>query len=150
MCCQRSAARREPCDHSRSTVWWHLFVFSFIIFLFSFLFPSVVVSILSNNPDTGESSMRTVAVLRRGSSFGEIAILHHGRRTATVSSQGPVHLLAITREDFFDIFMRGQAPGQEPEHVKFLRWEGGGGGRERERMGYRSFFRTENIKEFII
>eukprot|EP00057_Strongylocentrotus_purpuratus_P009733 XP_011664207.1 PREDICTED: uncharacterized protein LOC100893884 [Strongylocentrotus purpuratus] len=82
---------------------------------------SVVVSILSNNPDTGESSMRTVAVLRRGSSFGEIAILHHGRRTATVSSQGPVHLLAITREDFFDIFMRGQAPGQEPEHVKFLR-----------------------------
>ncbi|XP_041462318.1 uncharacterized protein LOC121413512 isoform X1 [Lytechinus variegatus] len=82
---------------------------------------SVVVTILSNNPDTGESSLRTVAVLRRGSSFGEIAILHHGRRTATVSSQGPVHLLAITREDFFDIFMRGQEPGQEPEHVKFLR-----------------------------
>ncbi|XP_071495135.1 uncharacterized protein [Diadema antillarum] len=82
---------------------------------------SVVVTILTTNADTGETTVRTAAVLRRGSSFGEIAILHHGRRTATVSSQGPVDLLAITREDFFDIFMRGQAPGQEPEHISFLR-----------------------------
>ncbi|XP_038055384.1 uncharacterized protein LOC119727545 isoform X2 [Patiria miniata] len=82
---------------------------------------SVVVTIMETKADTGEPHIRTAAVLRKGSSFGELALLHHSKRTATVSSQGEVQLLAIGREDFFDIFMRGQQPGEEPEHVKYLR-----------------------------
>ncbi|XP_071847453.1 uncharacterized protein [Apostichopus japonicus] len=82
---------------------------------------SVIVTILENSASTGESYLRTAAVLRKGSSFGELALLHHSRRTATVSSQGPVQLLAIGREDFFDIFMRGQGPGKEPQHIAFIR-----------------------------
>ena len=76
---------------------------------------------METKADTGEPQIRTAAVLRKGSSFGELALLHHSKRTATVSSQGDVQLLAIGREDFFDIFMRGQQPGEEPDHVKFLR-----------------------------
>ncbi|XP_071950951.1 cyclic nucleotide-binding domain-containing protein 2-like [Antedon mediterranea] len=82
---------------------------------------SVIVTILEQNHTTGEASLRTAAVLRKGSSFGELALLHHSKRTATVSSQGAVELLAIGRDDFFRIFMRGQKPGEEPEHIKFLR-----------------------------
>ncbi|XP_077983826.1 uncharacterized protein LOC144438603 isoform X2 [Glandiceps talaboti] len=82
---------------------------------------SAVVTIMETNQSTGETTMRTATVLRKGSSFGELALLHHSVRTATVSSQGPVQLLAIGREDFFDIFMRGQRPGEEPEHITFLR-----------------------------
>ncbi|XP_071787770.1 uncharacterized protein [Asterias amurensis] len=82
---------------------------------------SAVVTIMETKADTGEPQIRTAAVLRKGSSFGELALLHHSKRTATVSSQGDVQLLAIGREDFFDIFMRGQQPGEEPDHVKFLR-----------------------------
>ncbi|XP_006814718.1 uncharacterized protein LOC100377915 [Saccoglossus kowalevskii] len=82
---------------------------------------SAVVTIMETNPVTGEAKLRTATVLRKGSSFGELALLHHSVRTATVSSQGHVQLLAIGREDFFDIFMRGQRPGEEPEHITFLR-----------------------------
>ncbi len=69
----------------------------------------------------GDGQARTAAVLRKGSSFGEIALLHRSKRTATVSSQGHVQLLCVGREDFFDIFMRGQHPGEEPEHIQFVR-----------------------------
>ncbi|XP_070552930.1 cyclic nucleotide-binding domain-containing protein 2-like isoform X2 [Ptychodera flava] len=61
---------------------------------------SAVVTIMETNPNTGETKMRTATVLRKGSSFGELALLHHSVRTATVSSQGQVQLLAIGREDF--------------------------------------------------
>lgn len=59
--------------------------------------------------------------MRRGASFGELALLHRSKRTATVTSQGTVHVLAIEREDFFDIFMSGQNPGDLPEHIRFLK-----------------------------
>ena len=51
----------------------------------------------------------------------ELALLHHSRRTATVVSQDPVQLLAVGRDDFFDIFMSGQGPDGIPEHIKFAR-----------------------------
>ncbi|XP_033116114.1 cyclic nucleotide-binding domain-containing protein 2-like [Anneissia japonica] len=82
---------------------------------------SAVVTIMEQNHDTGEASLRTAAFLRKGSSFGELALLHRSQRTATVTSQEPVELLAIGRDDFFRIFMRGQEPGEEPEHIQFLR-----------------------------
>lgn len=51
----------------------------------------------------------------------ELALLHHSRRTATVTSQGTVQLLTIGRADFFDIFMSGQGPDDIPDHIKFIR-----------------------------
>ncbi|CAH1776908.1 unnamed protein product [Owenia fusiformis] len=80
-----------------------------------------VVSILEVNPKTKEPNMRTATVMRKGMSFGELALLHHSKRTATVVSQDFVQLLAVGRDDFFDIFMSGQGPGEIPEHVKFLK-----------------------------
>ena len=52
-------------------------------------------------------------------SLQELALLHHSRRTATVVSHGVVELLAIGRDDFFDIFMSGQGPDDIPDHVHF-------------------------------
>ena len=90
-----------------------------LIISVSTIFTTVVVTIMDSKSG---GQTRTAAVLRKGSSFGELALLHHSKRTATVSSQGPVQLLCIGREDFFDIFMRGQQPGQESEHIQYLRY----------------------------
>lgn len=70
---------------------------------------------------SGDGGARTAAVLRKGSSFGELALLHRSKRTANCSSQGIVQLLCVGRDDFLDIFMRGQNPGDEPEHIQYLR-----------------------------
>ena len=51
----------------------------------------------------------------------ELALLHHSKRTATVTSQDQVQLLSIGREDFFDIFMAGQGEDNMPDHVRFIR-----------------------------
>jgi CRP-like cAMP-binding protein len=51
----------------------------------------------------------------------ELALLHHSRRTATVTSQGTVQLLTIGRQDFFDIFMSGSGPDDIPDHIKYIR-----------------------------
>lgn len=56
----------------------------------------------------------------------ELALLHRSRRTATVVSQDAVQLLTIGRDDFFDIFMSGQGPGQIPDHVGFVRFGNNG------------------------
>ncbi|ESP00112.1 hypothetical protein LOTGIDRAFT_231021 [Lottia gigantea] len=79
-----------------------------------------VVTILVKDPKTGESVNRVATIMRKGMSFGELALLHHSRRTATVSSQDTVQMLTIGREDFFDIFMAGSGPGQIPDHIKFV------------------------------
>ncbi|KAK6172236.1 hypothetical protein SNE40_015942 [Patella caerulea] len=79
-----------------------------------------VVTILVRDPKTGESVNRVATIMRKGMSFGELALLHHSRRTATVSSQDTVQLLTVGRQDFFDIFMAGSAPGQIPDHIKFV------------------------------
>lgn len=50
----------------------------------------------------------------------ELALLHHSKRTATVTSQDTVQLLSIGREDFFDIFMSG-SEGDMPDHIRFVR-----------------------------
>ncbi|OWF55628.1 cyclic nucleotide-binding domain-containing protein 2-like isoform X2 [Mizuhopecten yessoensis] len=78
-----------------------------------------VVTLLLRNPKTGASFVKTATIMRRGMSFGELALLHHSRRTATVTSQGGCQLLTIGRQDFFDIFMSGQG-NQIPEHIRFV------------------------------
>jgi CRP-like cAMP-binding protein len=43
-----------------------------------------------------------VAVLGRGSGFGERALLRDAPRTATVRTRGPMNLFVLSREDFLD------------------------------------------------
>ncbi|XP_053398535.1 cyclic nucleotide-binding domain-containing protein 2-like [Mercenaria mercenaria] len=78
-----------------------------------------VVTILLKDPKTGASFVKTATVMKKGMSFGELALLHHSKRTATVTSQDTVQLLSIGREDFFDIFMSGEE-GDLPDHIKFI------------------------------
>ncbi|XP_059172479.1 cyclic nucleotide-binding domain-containing protein 2-like [Physella acuta] len=68
----------------------------------------------------GDTSAQTAAMMRKGTSFGELALLHHSRRTATVTSHDTVTLLSVGREDFFDIFMSRQGIGETPEHIRFI------------------------------
>lgn len=79
-----------------------------------------VVTLLLKDPKTGASFVKTATIMRKGMSFGELALLHHSRRTATVTSQGTVQLLTIGRADFFDIFMSGAGPDDIPDHIKFI------------------------------
>ncbi|XP_067661228.1 cyclic nucleotide-binding domain-containing protein 2-like [Haliotis asinina] len=79
-----------------------------------------VVTILIRDPKTGSSVVRTATIMRKGMSFGELALLHRSRRTATVTSQDTVQLLTIGREDFFEIFMAGSGPDDIPDHIKFV------------------------------
>ncbi|KAL4230484.1 hypothetical protein ACF0H5_010866 [Mactra antiquata] len=78
-----------------------------------------VVTILLKDPKTGASFVKTATVMKKGMSFGELALLHHSKRTATVTSQDTVQLLSIGRDDFFDIFMSG-AEGDMPDHIRFV------------------------------
>ncbi|GFN75392.1 CAMP-dependent protein kinase regulatory subunit [Plakobranchus ocellatus] len=68
----------------------------------------------------GDVTPKTAGMMRRGTSFGELALLHHSRRTATVTSHDTVQLLSVGREDFFDIFMSGHGSEEMPEHIKFI------------------------------
>ena len=46
--------------------------------------------------------------------------MHGARRSATVTCKTDVELLAVSREDFIDIFMHIEKD-REPEHIQFLR-----------------------------
>ena len=45
--------------------------------------------------------------------------MHGAMRSATVTCQNDVQLLAVGREDFINIFMHVEV-NKEPEHIKFL------------------------------
>ncbi|XP_022079599.1 cyclic nucleotide-binding domain-containing protein 2-like isoform X2 [Acanthaster planci] len=79
-----------------------------------------VVTISSRDTETSEPTVRRVAFLKRGNSFGELALMHHSTRQATVYCEGTVELLSIGREDFKDIFMH-RNEGMEPEFIRYLR-----------------------------
>nr|XP_006818445.1 PREDICTED: uncharacterized protein LOC102804482 [Saccoglossus kowalevskii] len=69
----------------------------------------------------GENS-RVVCFLKRGEAFGELAILNNSKRASTVISRDCVELLAISTEDFEDIFMcqGGVKNVNDPDHHEFL------------------------------
>eukprot|EP00112_Aurelia_sp_Birch-Aquarium-sp1_P006691 Seg1733.2 transcript_id=Seg1733.2/GoldUCD/mRNA.D3Y31 product="Cyclic nucleotide-binding domain-containing protein 2" protein_id=Seg1733.2/GoldUCD/D3Y31 len=82
---------------------------------------NAVVSLTTKDKVTGASKDTTVAVLGKGHSFGELALLHDTARTATVICQSEVALLAVSRQDFIDIFLRSNEDDEEQEHIRFLR-----------------------------
>ncbi|XP_078371606.1 uncharacterized protein LOC144655264 isoform X1 [Oculina patagonica] len=79
------------------------------------------VTVLSENDPTKDSPFTSLATLKRGSSFGETAILNNCRRTASVVSNDPIQLLVIEKEDYQRIFMGQTKTGEEPAHLKFCR-----------------------------
>ena len=46
-------------------------------------------------------------------------------RTATVESATAMELLVIGKEDFIRIFMKAEDPDDEPDHIKFLKYDNG-------------------------
>lgn len=79
------------------------------------------VTVVSENDPTLDTPFTSLATLKRGSSFGETAILNNCRRTATVVSNDPVQLLVVGKEDYKRIFMGQTKTGEEPAHLKFCR-----------------------------
>lgn len=58
----------------------------------------VSASILGKEEE-GESGRKTIAVIRRGQSFGEVALLDEGRRTAEArSAEAETHLICVPRD----------------------------------------------------
>jgi CRP-like cAMP-binding protein len=63
--------------------------------------------VLEGNLDVlGEDDKTTIASLKKGDPFGEIALLSNKPRTATVVARSAGSLLALDRDDFFE-FMKG-------------------------------------------
>eukprot|EP00795_Rhopilema_esculentum_P008978 gene8978-16619_t len=79
---------------------------------------SAVVKII----DRQQKIARTICFLKRGDSFGELAILHDTKRQSTVISRELIELLCISKEDFMDIFMAsgGVKNINDPDHAEFI------------------------------
>merc|ERR1719494_56545 len=69
-----------------------------------------------------ERFAKTVCYLKRGDSFGELAILHEATRQSTVISEETVELLCISKNSFIDIFMssKGKKNIHDPDFLRFI------------------------------
>ncbi|XP_078619243.1 uncharacterized protein LOC144886481 [Branchiostoma floridae x Branchiostoma japonicum] len=81
---------------------------------------SVFVNAEDTNQATGEVFMRTEAVLGRGDSFGEIALLRGCPRTASVTVREPCELLIVDDKIFAEVCPK-IFDAELDERVKFLR-----------------------------
>lgn len=82
---------------------------------------SAIVKKLLMDEATGQPQLAVVGRLTSGQCFGEIALLHHSMRTASVESLTKMQLLVIDRDDFANIFMMEGQDGGEAEHISHLR-----------------------------
>ncbi|XP_069495637.1 uncharacterized protein [Ambystoma mexicanum] len=80
---------------------------------------TTVVTKVSVNKQTGELFPKTVAFLKKGKYFGDVAILTSTKRNATVVCHDNVSLLAVSREDFLGIFLNNESR-EGPDFMKFL------------------------------
>ncbi|XP_053312074.1 cyclic nucleotide-binding domain-containing protein 2-like [Spea bombifrons] len=80
---------------------------------------TAVVTRVSRNKKTGEYCSNTIAFLRKGKYFGDVAILTNAKRNATVVCHDTVSLLAIARQDFLNIFLNSETK-EGPEYMKLL------------------------------
>ncbi|KAH9577898.1 Serine/threonine-protein kinase, variant 3 [Schistosoma haematobium] len=81
---------------------------------------SVVVSVSRKDKQTGEPYEETVAFLKAGQSFGELALIYGGKRSATIICKTSVELLVMSHDEFNKIFMQN-TQHHEAEHITFLR-----------------------------
>ncbi|KAK3777046.1 hypothetical protein RRG08_008897 [Elysia crispata] len=82
---------------------------------------TAVVKKIEPDPATGEEQTRVVARLSRGQSFGELGLIFKTPRNATVESGTAMELLVVGKEDFLKIFMHNVRPGEDPDHIAFLK-----------------------------
>ncbi|KAM9321156.1 uncharacterized protein PAF06_005712 [Gastrophryne carolinensis] len=78
---------------------------------------TAVVTKVSRAKHSGELFSKTVAFLKKGKYFGDVAILTNAKRNATVVCHDTVSLLAISRQDFLNIFLSLE---EGPEHIQLL------------------------------
>ncbi|XP_039770952.1 cyclic nucleotide-binding domain-containing protein 2-like [Ornithorhynchus anatinus] len=80
---------------------------------------TAVVRHTSLNTTTGELWAQTSDILKAGKCFGDVAILTQARRKATVVCHDTVSLLAVSRQDFLNIFLN-KGTGEGSDFMKFL------------------------------
>ncbi|XP_069828093.1 cyclic nucleotide-binding domain-containing protein 2-like isoform X2 [Dendropsophus ebraccatus] len=80
---------------------------------------TAVVTKVSRSKKTGEHFSKTVAFLKKGKYFGDVAILTNAKRNATVVCHDSVSLLAITRQDFLNIFLTSESQ-EGPDYLRLL------------------------------
>ncbi|XP_069059561.1 cyclic nucleotide-binding domain-containing protein 2-like [Pleurodeles waltl] len=80
---------------------------------------TAVVTKVTLNKQTGELFPKTVAFLKKGTYFGDVAILTSAKRNATVVCHDNVSMLAVSREDFLSIFLNNESR-EGPDFIKFL------------------------------
>ncbi|XP_075707570.1 cyclic nucleotide-binding domain-containing protein 2-like isoform X2 [Rhinoderma darwinii] len=80
---------------------------------------TAVVTKVSYSKKTGEHFSKTVAFLKKGKYFGDVAILTNTKRNATVVCHDSVCLLAITRQDFLNIFLNSESQ-EGPDYIRLL------------------------------
>ncbi|XP_033096644.1 uncharacterized protein LOC117100910 [Anneissia japonica] len=87
---------------------------------FYFLLSGSVLITSSNASSTTNS--KSISVLKRGSSFGDLAILQNTKRSFTATASEKVELFCISKKDFIRIFMAGgEKKLQDPELGEFIR-----------------------------
>lgn len=75
----------------------------------------------------GGISPKRLATLKRGDFFGEIALIKNVPRTATLTASGPVELLYLTRQEFYDVLRSNLAAGAGLDDIAHARLQKAGG-----------------------
>jgi CRP-like cAMP-binding protein len=72
------------------------------------------VEVLTTNP---AGKQRSLAVLRPGDHFGEMALLYDIPRTATIRAREPVQLYSLNKEDFNELLLSEPALREQIERI---------------------------------
>lgn len=81
---------------------------------------TAIVNILDQDPRTGNKFVRTVHELNGGDTFGEIALIHGGVRTASIICKTTCEFLVVMKEDF-DVIIKEPLRKQKEQHVEFCK-----------------------------
>ncbi|XP_013408854.1 uncharacterized protein LOC106172612 [Lingula anatina] len=81
---------------------------------------ALVKKVDTKQPSYGVARERVVGFIARGQSFGEVALMHHSPRSATIESMTPMQLLVVGRTDYINLFS-GESVNGEPAHIAFCR-----------------------------
>ncbi|XP_052673107.1 cyclic nucleotide-binding domain-containing protein 2-like isoform X2 [Crassostrea angulata] len=81
---------------------------------------TAIVNILDQDPRTGNQFVRTVHELNGGDTFGEIALIHGGVRTASIICKTTCEFLVVMKEDF-DVIIKEPLRKQKEQHVEFCK-----------------------------
>jgi ATP-binding cassette subfamily B protein len=79
-----------------------------------FLIARGQVEVLATNP---AGKQRSLAVLRPGDHFGEMALLYDIPRTATIRAREPVQLYSLNKEDFNELLLSEPALREQIERI---------------------------------